>query len=69
MIRVRLDEQEFRDLVRGAVVKTRSSQGEEVELILADIGFARMLDLVKGAIIEVKTSAEYLEELDKSVWP
>lgn len=47
-IRIVLDEQNFRDLVRGKVVKVRSQTviGEEVEIILADIGFERMDELL-----------------------
>lgn len=63
-IRIVLDEREFRDLVRGKVAKTRSSQGEDVELILADIGFARMLDIVRAAVAEGMTPQEFVRDRD-----
>jgi len=45
-IRVRLDELTFRQLVAGEVVRLVAARGESVELILADIGFDKMLDAI-----------------------
>ena len=56
MIYVRLDEDEFRDLVRGKVVDAKAAglTDARVQVILADIGFALMLDIIKGAEAEAE---------------
>jgi hypothetical protein len=50
MIRIILDEADFRDLVAGREVQARTLGAETVALILADIGWARMLVAIEDAI-------------------
>lgn len=54
-IRLRLDDREFSDLVRGRVVRCWGQrpgvdEAVEVEIVLADIGFLRMLQLIDAAM-------------------
>jgi hypothetical protein len=44
-----LDEAVFRELVAGRVVKLELNTGGHVELILRDIGWARMLQAIEDA--------------------
>lgn len=50
--RAALDEEAFRKLVRGEVVRLRTQGDHYVELILSDIGFDVMLGCVHEAIVE-----------------
>lgn len=50
MIRIVLGEREFRDLVGGHEVQVRTLGAETVALILADIGWARMLTAIDDAM-------------------
>ena len=52
MIRIVLDEAEFRELVAGSEVQVRTLGAETVALILADIGWSRMLVAIDDAIRE-----------------
>ena len=50
-IRVRLEEEDFRALVAGDVVKQKDiASGREIEVILADIGFGPMENALDDAI-------------------
>lgn len=51
VVRVALDEDAFRKLVRGEVVRVRS-RGLWVELILSDIGFGRMEKALVDALAD-----------------
>jgi hypothetical protein len=51
IVRVRLDEKEFRQLVAGKVVRLESAKGEIVEMILADIGWDRMEFALTDAVM------------------
>lgn len=57
--RVALDEEGFRALVRGEVVRLRTADDHLVELILSDIGFGRMVDAVNAAIIEAPAAKRW----------
>lgn len=47
MIRIVLDDEQFGALVRGKVVEVRADIGvEPVQIVLADIGFERMDELL-----------------------
>lgn len=50
MIRIVLGEDEFRELVGGDEVQVRTLGAETVALILADIGWARMLTAIDDAM-------------------
>jgi hypothetical protein len=52
MIRIVLDAADFRDLVAGREVQARTLGAETVMLILADIGWARMLIAIDDAMRE-----------------
>lgn len=47
--RIRLDEKMFTELVKGDQV-TIDSPSVKVDMILADIGYARMLDILENAL-------------------
>lgn len=51
-IYLRLDEAAFRLLVAGDPVALTAIGGEEVRLILADIGVGRMLAAIKNATVD-----------------
>jgi hypothetical protein len=42
-IRFALDEKQFRQLVKGQVLRLTAHDGTEIEIILSDIGFDRMV--------------------------
>jgi hypothetical protein len=48
--RIRLDENMFTELVKGGQVTTLFSPSIKVDMILADIGYARMLDILEKAL-------------------
>lgn len=52
-LRARLDEAAFRQLVAGEVVVLETNTGQALELILADIGYTRLL----RAVVDVKRPA------------
>ena len=54
VIRVRLEEADFRQLVAGKVVRLMSARGEVVEVILADIGFSRMSFALTDAVMGIE---------------
>jgi hypothetical protein len=47
---ISLEEDTFRDLVAGKVATVRSQTGQEVRIILSDIGFGRMLTAIANAL-------------------
>jgi len=50
-IRLRLDDDEFKKLVSGEVVTIHTApRGQRVEIILADIGFDRMVSAIQEAM-------------------
>lgn len=51
VIRVRIDEADFRQLVAGKVARLVSAKGEVIEVILADIGFDRMEIALTTAVL------------------
>lgn len=66
-IRIRLDEKEFTSLVRGGEVKVKlKDKKSTVHLILADIGFIQMNDIVEKAMYGgVKSYREESVEVDQ----
>jgi hypothetical protein len=53
-IYVKLDEEAFRALVQGREARVSSQSGAEVRLILADIGWGRMLAAITDAENEAR---------------
>jgi hypothetical protein len=51
-----LDEEAFRQMVSGGVVKTRSRSGVEIHIILSDIGFNQMARAIENAVQDAKRS-------------
>lgn len=50
LIRIRLDEEHFIALVRGRVVEVEVEAGDDlIEIILADVGIARLWHLLREA--------------------
>ena len=49
-IRIVLDQENFRTLVRGQVVEAKSPSGQVVKIVLQDIGFDVIIDEVRKAI-------------------
>lgn len=65
-LRARIDEQAFRELVAGRVAKLETSDGDDltVEVILADVGWDRMVDAVTDAMVEHLTPEEIFKVID-----
>ena len=49
MIRVSLDEKDFKDLVSGKIVK-RDWEEQEVEIALKDIGYLLMIETISNVM-------------------
>jgi hypothetical protein len=56
-----MDEAAFRDLVGGKIVKLRTAGGEEVEIILSDIGWGLMLKAVHEVM-------EFMRDMPEGKW-
>jgi hypothetical protein len=56
ILRARINEAAFRELVAGRMAKleTRHGAGLAVEVVLADIGWANMIDAIRDAVAETK---------------
>ena len=59
MIRIILNEQDFRDLVAGRIARPaahdmRASHAVDVEIALSDIGWVRMMKLIREAAGETE---------------
>ena len=52
MIRVKIEDADFAALVRGEVAKLKTVDGRPVIIILADIGFDRMLNHINYAAVK-----------------
>jgi hypothetical protein len=49
-MRVRLDEEDFRTLVRGGIVTQVQDDGTRVLILLADLGYDRIVKAIMDAI-------------------
>lgn len=54
VIRVVIDEKDFRQLVAGKVARLISANGEVVEVIIADIGWSRMSFALTDAVMGIE---------------
>ena len=59
--RIALDSEAFHKLVAGEIVRERGVDGVAVEIILSDIGFAKMREILVEAEVRAVMKAERAE--------